>query len=299
MKDIGKSVKNRLNNIAKNTNRQHADLLQYYAMERFLYRLSVSQHRDKFLLKGALLLQSVDHNLARATKDIDFIATFLAKENQIISMLVDCIKLPVQDDGISFDPNSISISEIQLDARYCGFRVAIKGNIDTAHITVQLDIGFGTSVIPGPIEILYPKLLDFDAPQLLGSSLECAIADKFEAMVSKGDANTRLKDFYDIFIITKSRSFIFDDVCRAISETFKYYETEVPSSPPICISEDFYQRKQTQTNWNNFLKRSRLAPDLELSTAIEQIVAFTMPVCYFINSQGKPHQLWNNEKHWH
>jgi len=216
MKDIGKSVKNRLNNIAKNTNRQHSDLLQYYAMERFLYRLSISQHRDKFLLKGALLLQSVDPNLARATRDIDFVATFLAREKRVAAMLIECINTPVQDDGVSFDPNSIDISEIQRDARYCGFRVTIKGKIDTAHITIQLDIGFGTSVIPGPIEISYPSLLNFDAPKILGSSLECAIADKFEAMVSRGDANTRLKDFYDIFIITKNMSFIFDDVCRAI-----------------------------------------------------------------------------------
>jgi Nucleotidyl transferase AbiEii toxin, Type IV TA system len=299
VKEVGKSVKNRLNNIAKQTNRQHSDLLQYYAMERFLYRLSVSTHRDKFLLKGALLLQSVDNNLARATKDIDFIATFLAREDRLKSMLIDCVNTPVQDDGVGFDAKSITISEIQRDTRYCGFRVLIKGKIDTAQIGVQLDIGFGTSIIPGPMEISYPSLLDFEAPKILGSSLECAIADKFEAMVSRGDANTRLKDFYDIWIITKNRSFVFEDVCRAIAETFHYYETEIPISLPICLSTDFYRDPSTENRWRTFLKRSRLNEGLELSTVIEQIFNFTIPVCDFVNNRGKQYQTWSHAKHWH
>lgn len=123
---------------------------------------------------------------------------------------------------MSFDPNRISVSEIQRDARYVGFCATIKGAIDTARISVRLDIGVGSSVIPGPLEISFPQLLDFAAPQLLGSSLERAIADKFEAMVSRGDANTRLKDFYDILLITKNMSFQFDDVCNVVFETFRY-----------------------------------------------------------------------------
>ncbi len=299
MKEIGKSVKYRLNNIAKETNRQHSDLLQYYAMERFLYRLSTSKHRSQLLLKGALLLQCVDNNLARATKDIDFLATFLAREHQLKSILIDCIEMPTQDDGIIFDSSSITISEIQRDSRYCGYRVSIKGKIDSAQVNVQLDIGFGSSVVPAPMELSYPSLLGFEAPQLLGSSLECAIADKFEAMVSRGDATTRLKDFYDIWIITKNRIFNFDDVTRAIAETFNYYQTEIPSSLPNCLSADFYEQQQNQNRWQAFLRRSRIVNNLELSTAIEQITTFIMPICKFIHKQGEEYQTWNNEKRWH
>lgn len=156
MKDIGKSVKERLNNIAKKTNRQHSDLLQYYAMERFLYRLSKSKYRDKFLLKGALLLQSVDNTLTRATKDIDFIATSLASESQIRSMLTECLDLNAISDGITFDASSIAISQIQRDVQYHGHQVTFQAKVDTAKIGIQLDIGFGSAVIPGPIEITYP-----------------------------------------------------------------------------------------------------------------------------------------------
>ena len=207
--------------------------------------------------------------------------------------------MPTQDDGIIFDSSSITISEIQRDSRYCGYRVSIKGKIDSAQVNVQLDIGFGSSVVPAPMELSYPSLLGFEAPQLLGSSLECAIADKFEAMVSRGDATTRLKDFYDIWIITKNRIFNFDDVTRAIAETFNYYQTEIPSSLPNCLSADFYGQQQNQNRWQAFLRRSRIINNLELSTAIEQITTFIMPICKSIHKQGEKYQTWTNDERWH
>lgn len=142
-------------------------------------------------------------------------------------------------------------------------------------------------------------MLDFEAPKILGSSLECAIADKFEAMVSRDDTNTRLKDFYDIWVITKNRPFYFNDVCRSVQETFDYYKTDIPTAMPICFSERFYQSSPTINRWKVFLKRSRVDQSLELDAAIEQIKSFIMPICRFITNKEQKFEIWNHQQRWH
>jgi len=198
--NISASVKQRLLNRSKTDNRSFKvnELLQYYAMERFLYRLSLSRHAQHYILKGALMLRAWNSPEFRSTMDIDMLGKTLNEETNIIVQICDILAVEVDPDGLVFYSESIRTERITEDADYEGIRVRFNGFLGTARISMQIDIGFGDIVYPEPEMAELPCMLDFPAPSLLCYSRESAIAEKFEAMVKLGHLNSRMKDFYDI-----------------------------------------------------------------------------------------------------
>ena len=207
-KNMAASVHARLAEIGRRTGRPFQELLQYYAMERFLYRLSKSPHAASFVLKGALMLRVWDAPMARPTKDIDLLGRLEHSLENGSTVVREVCAVEVEPDGLAFRSATLRSERIREDADYEGVRIRFDGLLARARIAMQLDVGIGDVMVPGPVEIAYPTLLDFPAPRLKGYPRETAIAEKFEAMVKLGALNSRMKDFYDIWLL--SRQFDFD-----------------------------------------------------------------------------------------
>jgi len=197
-KTVAASSRQRLLNIARKTGRPFNELLHYFAMERFLYRLSKSPYEDKFVLKGALMLTVWEAPITRPTMDIDVLGRTSNSINAIVAQIQDICRQDVEPDGVIFDAGSVLGERIVEDADYEGIRIRLRGNLGTAQLVIQLDIGFGDMVVPAVDIITYPTILEFPAPHLHGYSKESTIAEKFEAMVKLDILNSRMKDFFDI-----------------------------------------------------------------------------------------------------
>ncbi|MEE8210918.1 MAG: nucleotidyl transferase AbiEii/AbiGii toxin family protein [Acidiferrobacterales bacterium] len=218
--NVAASVHQRLLNVARQTNRPFNELLQYFAVERFVYRLSRSPHADKFVLKGALMFVVWRAPVSRPTMDIDLLGFVESRIDSIVTVTKEVCMQKVDPDGLLFDPESVQGERIVEDADYQGVRIRFRGSLGTARITMQLDVGFGDVVVPRPTMAAYPTILSFPAPQLRGYSRESAVAEKLEAMVKLGVLNSRMKDFYDIWFL--ARQFDFDGriLTKAILKTF-------------------------------------------------------------------------------
>lgn len=251
-KNISASVRQRLLNRSKADNRSFNELLQYYAMERFLYRLSVSKHVEHYILKGALMLRAWRSPEFRPTMDIDMLGRTGNEEGNITSQIRDVLAVEVPPDGLLFDPESIQSERITEDADYHGIRIRFRGALGTARINMQIDIGFGDIVYPGPEKAEFPCMLDAPAPSLLCYSRESAIAEKFEAMVKLGELNSRMKDFYDIWLLSRQFAFEYSKLAEAVKLTFKQRGTEL-TEPIDAFSEAFISSRQPL--WVAFRKR--------------------------------------------
>ena len=284
-RNIPASVRQRILNRAKSDRRPFNELLQYYAMERFLYRLSQSAHADLFILKGALMLRVWRSPELRPTMDIDMLGRTSNKEADIIAQIWDILSMDVEADGLAFNADSIQAERITEDADYEGIRIRFRGALDSARINMQVDIGFGDVVYPEPEKSEFPTMLDSPAPRLLCYSRESSIAEKLEAMVKLGVLNSRMKDFYDIWLL--SRQFDFDGarLAEAIRLTFERRGTALPTEIE-AFTEPFIDAKHIQ--WTTFWKR--LQQDhvpvsfKEVTTAVD---GFLAPVVAAIYS-GKP-----------
>jgi hypothetical protein len=200
-KDLPASVRQRLTGKAKVTNRPFQELLQYFAMERFLYRLASSPHAGKFILKGALMFTAWGGPPSRPTKDIDLLARMDNAVEPIVALMREVCSQAVEPDGLVFDVESVAAEAIQEDADYSGMRVTFLVTLQNARVSMQIDMGFGDIVTPAATMTTYPVLLDLAAPQLLGYPRETVVSEKFEAMTKLGLLNSRMKDFYDLWIL--------------------------------------------------------------------------------------------------
>ncbi|MGB5875421.1 MAG: nucleotidyl transferase AbiEii/AbiGii toxin family protein [Bacteroidota bacterium] len=294
--DIPASVRQRLLNRSRNDRRPFNELLQYYTMERFLYRLSRSSHADRFVLKGALMLRVWGSPETRPTMDIDMLGTLNNDEADILARLRDILNVDVQADGLVFDSDSLQAERITEDADYSGIRIRFPGALGSAKTTMQLDIGFGDAVYPEPEESELPTILDYPAPRLLCYSRESSIAEKLQTMVKLGMLNSRMKDFYDIWLL--SRQFGFDGVklTKAIRLTFERRGTDLPAAIE-AFGKPFIEAKQTQ--WTAFRRRleQEQVPESfgEIVIAIDQ---FLSPILESIPSGGPPHLSWTAPGPW-
>ncbi len=221
-------------------------------MERFLYRLSRSTHADRFVLKGALMLRVWESPEFRPTMDIDLLGITSNDETDIMTQIRDIMTTAVDEDGMIYDPDSIEVERITQDAEYEGLRVRFIGTLTTARIRMQVDIGFGDAVHPIPKESIFPTILDFPAPQLLCYSRESAIAEKLETMVKRGELNSRMKDFYDIWLLSRQFNFEGGLLAEAIRLTFAKRGTILPAEIER-FSELIVEVKQVQ--WSAFKKK--------------------------------------------
>ena len=251
-KNISASVRARLLNRSREDNRSFNELLQYYGMERFLYRLSVSEYESHYILKGALMLRAWNSPEFRPTMDIDMLGRTRNDEANIISQIRTVMSVEVEPDGLTFDPASIQSERITEDANYDGIRIRFRGALGTARINMQIDIGFGDIVYPCPERAELPCMLDAPAPSLLCYSRESAIAEKFEAMVSLGELNSRMKDFYDIWLLSRQFAFEFNRLAEAIKLTFQQRDTKL-NEPIDAFSKAFVTSRQPL--WSAFRRR--------------------------------------------
>jgi len=272
------SIHQRLLNQAKREHRPLQELLQYFTIERFLYRLSRSPHAHKFLLKGALMLRLWESPLARPTMDIDLMGRATVTEENLVTVIKEILSQEVPEDGVRFDPASVHAEAIRLDANCQGVRVRFIAYIGTMKLSMQVDVGFGDIVIPEPLSIKFPVLLDFPPPELLAYTPESAIAEKFQAMVVLDTANSRMKDFYDIWSLARKKEFNGQVLRQAIEATFKQRRTPLPADVPVGLTAGFGKDKTKQTQWSAFLRKSRLETG---ATGFEEVIAllrsFLMP----------------------
>jgi hypothetical protein len=255
--NVAASVRSRLLNRSRDEGLLYNDLLQSYALERWLYRLSVSDYADRFILKGALMLSVWNLPFTRPTRDIDLLAATDNDPENIRSIISAICQTDVEDDGVRFDLDTITCFPISEDARYSGVRSTFTGYLDTARLPMQVDMGFSDKVTPAPIEISLPTLLPFPPPSLQSYNLESSISEKFEAMVSLGKLNSRLKDFFDIWILSRNHHFQSTLLGMAIRETFSRRGTSLDPHA-VCFTADFGESKDKQQQWSAFLRRSKL-----------------------------------------
>ena len=274
VKNMGASVRQRLLNHAKASGRPFAEVLQYYAMERFLYRLSMSPHVETFTLKGALLLTAWQAPISRPTMDIDLLGRTDNAVDTIVTLMGEISQQAVSDDGISFDPASFAGEAIREDADYAGVRIAFIGRVDSARVHMQIDIGFGDVMTPGPETLTYPTILDFPAPTLSGYSRETVVAEKLQALVQLRMLNTRMKDYFDLWLLTRQPELNKQVPGTAINRTFAN-RGMVTDTAPIGLSAAFGGDASKQTQWSAFLKRAKLtvAPG-SLSEVVKELHEF-------------------------
>jgi predicted nucleotidyltransferase component of viral defense system len=237
IKNIDISVKARLKNIARNQGKTFNLILQLYMQERLLYRLSISRYNKNFILKGGLLLFSMSGFKGRPTRDIDFLALEISNDMENIKRVFKKICSIEFEDGIKFDSNNISVELIMKRADYRGIRLRIIGYLGKAKEMLWVDVGFNDVALPGIIKANYPVLLEMDYPRVNIYSLEFVVAEKFEAIISLGELNSRMKDFYDIYILLSAKKLNKDLLKEAIESTFKQRGTDIKKVNQVFNNE--------------------------------------------------------------
>ncbi|OFW56420.1 MAG: hypothetical protein A2W01_07645, partial [Candidatus Solincola sediminis] len=286
LKYIASSVHQRLLNMARQTDRPFNEVLQYYAMERFLYRLSKSRYIDRFTLKGALMLICWEAPVSRPTADIDLLGRVDSEVENVVAIIRDVCEQKVIDDGMIYHADSISGERIIEGAEYQGVRVKVRGGLGNARITAQIDVGFGDIVVPSPQKVDYPAILDFPAPRLLGYTRESTIAEKLATLIRLGILNSRMKDIFDIWLLSRQFPFDGDVLSRAITECLSFRGIEAVSKP-VALSSDFADDPAKSAQWRAFIRKSRIdGVSDDLGKIITTIADFLTPVLGPI-SEGK------------
>jgi len=277
--NLAASVKARLLNRAQQTGAAFSELLQLYAMERFLYRLSQSEYAGQFVLKGALLFAVWSDYPRRTTVDIDLLGFLENSLNSLAEMARTVCAVPVCEDGIIFDPSSVKAVRIKEDADYEGVRLSITATLERSRQTVQIDVAFGDSMVPDAVTQSFPVLLDFPAPVLRCYHPLTVLAEKFEAMVKLGSLNSRMKDFYDVWCIIKQSSFSAEEVRKACKSTFSRRGTPFLAEGDF-FSEAFAVSPEKQMQWQAFCRKQNLAgtaPDL-FRNVVKELHTFFVPL---------------------
>lgn len=280
IKDISASVRQRLLNLAKERQEDFNFVLQRYGIERLLYRLSISEYKDKFVLKGATLFSIWNDEPHRPTKDIDFLSFCDNDLAQIKEAFISVSRVPVED-GIIFDESSVSVEEIKDDAEYNGVRVKLIGYVKNSKANIQVDIGFGDIMVPEAEESKLPTLLEYPAPNLRTYPVYSVISEKLQAMYSLGEANSRMKDFYDLWNISKNKKLNEKLLHDAVMATFNNRDTEFTSTP-IIFENEFIQDVERGKMWKAYLKKLNV-PGLAFSEVINEIKVLVTKVDTYKN----------------
>ncbi|MGB9496164.1 MAG: nucleotidyl transferase AbiEii/AbiGii toxin family protein [Azonexus sp.] len=274
IKDLAASVRARLLNIAKAQGVDFNQVLVRFALERILYRLSQSAHSDHFLLKGALLFTLWYDMPHRTTRDADLLGFGSSDLESVAQTFRDIASVEVED-GIVFDPATVSVEEIRKDAGYAGARVLITGEIAKARCKTQIDIGFGDAVTPGPVHSVFPVLIaDLPAPRLRTYPVYTVIAEKLHAIVLLGMTNSRLKDYLDLWVLLDRETLNANTLARAIAATFIRRGMPVPAFLPVGLTDEFATDSSRQAMWHAFLKKNEIniTPLSEVVTKLRAIL---------------------------
>jgi predicted nucleotidyltransferase component of viral defense system len=298
LKDVAASVRQRLLNRSHDTGRPFDELLRFYGMERFLYRLSVSPHAGKFVLKGGLMLVAWRSPWVRPTMDVDLLGRMPNDLAAVAAVVREVCLQDVEGDGLVFYVDSVVAETITADREYAGVRVKFDAELAKAAIPMQVDVGFGDVIVPGDQQIEFPSLLDFPAAVLRGYTRESVVAEKLEAMVKRGSITSRMSDFYDIWLLSRQYEFEGAVLAEAIMRTFADRGTEIVASP-VTLSDEFARNETKQAQWRAFYTKGRVehAPR-EFAEVVGEIASFLVPVLEAVLASKRLDATWTPPGPW-
>lgn len=298
-RNVAASVRQKLRNLAKGQGEDFQLVLTRYVSERLLYRLSKSEHSNTFVLKGAMLFAAWTGQPFRPTRDVDLLGYGEPSAERLAEVFRDICQTVVEPDGVEFDADSVNVAVIREDQEYGGQRIGLMAYLDRAKIAVQIDVGFGDVITPGAQEIMYPPLLNIPAPRLWAYTKESVVAEKLHAIVVLGMANSRMKDFYDLWRMAQVFEFPGDMLFKAIAATFERRQTMIPKAFPLGLTGAFADYDPHALQWKAFLKRSGIvSEEATFHSVLESIRCFTAPV--FVETPQKMDLLghWTWESGW-
>jgi len=292
-RNMAASVRARLADLAR---KQHEDfqlVLTRYAVERLLYRLTRTEYAAEFVLKGAMLFRLWADQPHRPTRDLDLLGRGDPSVDRLAAVFRAVCGAAVEDDGLLFDPAAVTAGKIKEDQEYEGVRVGCVARLGQARIDLQVDVGFGDAITPGPVTVQYPALLDLPAPELAAYPRETVVAEKFQAMVMLGIANSRMKDFFDLWVLARSFGFAGPALADAVRATFARRKTPVPAAPPLALTAEFGTDRGKVTQWAAFLKKGKLdAGGAGLVEVCEFLAGFLMPPALALAGGATFDQKW-------
>lgn len=297
VKNISHSVHHRLLRIARSEGRGFEEVLIFYTIERFLYRLSVSPYGDKFVLKGALLLRTWDLTPC-ATRDIDLLGQLDNDPEFLADVIRDICLDSSYPDGLEFDTGTLVYEPIAHGAGYPGSRFRVLARLGTAEVHLQIDVGSGDAVSPEPVELEYPVLLEMPAPRLRGYQMETLIADKLDAFVRRGEASSRVKDFYDIWHLATTFPFAGPVMFKSVTSTFSRRGTPIPDDPGALFAA-YAGDSARQSQWSSFTRSRLLAEAPEEFAAVAKAVSdFVAPVLSAVSQGSQFNSTWEPTSGW-
>lgn len=297
VRNIAASHRAKLLNLAHERAEDFQFLLNRWVVERFLYRLAQSSQKNRFVLKGATLFLAWEGHLHRPTRDLDLLGLGSPDVDAVIRRIREVCSVPV-DDGIVFDLAGICGERIKEDAEYEGVRVRVPSSLDGARITLQIDVGFGDLVHPPPAEITLPVLLHLDAPVVQGYPPEAVVAEKFHAMVVLGIANSRMKDFFDVWTLARNHRFELRRLALSIRNTFERRRTPLPQTAPLAVTEEFLEDPSKRTQWSAFGKRLGLTALPTLPSVGALIGQFLLPALDNRGAEEPGSKTWEPSGPW-
>jgi hypothetical protein len=298
-RNLPASVARRLLNRAKQTGDDYQTLFANFCFERFLYRVGTSTVRDRFVLKGAMLLRLWAERPYRATRDLDLLRRGDGSFDAIREDMRTICNTPVEPDSVTFDAGSVRIGTIRAEEEYAGTRATLPARCGTARLNLQIDMGLADSVWPAPEPCAYPALLDFPAPDVLAYPREAVIAEKFEAMVMLGDRNSRIKDFFDLHYLATHFEFDRATLAEAVSRTFTRRGTPIPQIDPIALTPDYWQNPSRPAQVRAFARRARLSVPASPGEEFCRILsAFLLPIVQDLRRGERSNGTWPSGGPW-
>ena len=292
------SIKDRLKNLAKQDGSTMQEKLVTYAIERTIYRLSISPYNERFTLKGGIFLYALfDKQFSRVTRDIDLLGQYISNDINEISIVFREIFSISCDDALMFDLNSLSVDSITEFKEYHGVNVNIIAFLDRTKIPVSIDVGFGDIVYPNRIKMEFPSLLSMEEPIVYAYSLYSAIAEKFEAIVSLGYINSRYKDYYDIYVLASEFNLSGELLKEAVVETFSHRNTGFKDM--VVFEKTFINDSLRESRWNAFIKKKKAMINLTFKETMSTIEILLEPIVDSINNNTEFLLNWDSlNKKW-
>ncbi len=300
-RNLEASVKGRLLTLARKRNEEFQNILTRYAGERFLYRLSVSPYRERFVVKGASLFALWLGSPHRPTRDLDLLGFGSQESASVVEIFQALCRQSVEADGLAFDADTVSVILAREDEKYAGLRVVFQAMLGSAKISMQVDIGFGDTVTPSAMEAEMPSLLNAPAAHLLVYPRETVVAEKCEALIDLGLSNSRLKDFYDLRHLAAHFDFEGALLCRALTATFERRGTSIPPLPPPALTAEFYGDADRARQWRAFYEKLGSSSEIfvPLEDCIRDLLVFLMPPLQALQNQDAFDALWQSvQRQW-